>query len=151
MTAQSDRRSRDREVVVPASRRGAPRAYSPGTAFGALIFTSGLTAADPLSGEVPAGIEAQTRRCFEKLDDILRAGGSSLDRVMRVTVYLTDIGAQQAPMTAVWREVFPSAPPARPTVQVAALSGPDIAKYAQHPVDGAAFGSSFVLSCLLVC
>jgi 2-iminobutanoate/2-iminopropanoate deaminase len=78
-------------VIVPESRRSAPRAYSPGTAFGGLIFTSGLTAADPVSGEVPAGIEAQTRRCFEKLDDILRAGSSSLEQVLRVTVYLTDL------------------------------------------------------------
>jgi 2-iminobutanoate/2-iminopropanoate deaminase len=116
---------RRREVVVPADRRGSPRAYSPATASGDLIFTSGLTAADPLSGEVPAGIEAQTRRCFEKLDDILRAAGSSLDLVLRVTVYLTDIGAHHAPMTAIFRELFPVDPPARTTVQVAALSGAD--------------------------
>lgn len=115
-----------RTPVVPARRRdAAPRAYSPGVAFGDLVFSSGLTAADPLSGEVPAGIEAQTRRCFEKLDEILQAADSSLDQVLRVTVYLTDIQQQQAPMTAVFRELFPSDPPARTTVQVAALSGAD--------------------------
>jgi 2-iminobutanoate/2-iminopropanoate deaminase len=107
-------------VVVPASRREAPaRAYSPGVAFGDLVFSSGLTAADPISGEIPDGIEAQTRRCFAKLDDILQAAGSSLGQVIRVTVYLTDIHGHQAPMTAVFREVFPSQPPARTTVQVA--------------------------------
>ncbi|MCC6176995.1 MAG: RidA family protein [Chloroflexi bacterium] len=114
-----------REAIVPPSRRGAARAYSPAVAFGDLIFTSGLTAADPVSGAIPTGIEAQTRRCFEKLDDILQAGGSSLGQVLRVTVYLTDVAAQQAPMTAVYREVFPADPPARTTVQVAALSSPD--------------------------
>jgi 2-iminobutanoate/2-iminopropanoate deaminase len=117
--------SRRREVVVPSSRRGSPRAYSPATAFGDLVFTSGLTAADPITGDVPTGIEAQTRRCFEKLDEILRAGGSSLDVVLRVTVYLTDIAAHQGPMTAIFRELFPLEPPARTTVQVAALSGAD--------------------------
>jgi 2-iminobutanoate/2-iminopropanoate deaminase len=125
MSQQPEATPRGREVVVPESRRAAPRAYSPATAFGGLIFSSGLTAADPVSGEIPSGIEAQTRRCFEKLDDILQAGGSSLDQVLRVTVYLTDLKSQQAPMTAVWREVFPNDPPARATVQVAALSGDD--------------------------
>ena len=114
-----------REVIVPANRRSAPRAYSPATAFGGLVFSSGLTAAHPVTGEIPAGIEAQTRRCFEKLADILAEAGTSLDQVLRVTVYLTDIAAQQAPMTAVFREVFPVDPPARATVQVAALSGAD--------------------------
>ena len=118
--------SNRRQPVLPPSRRGAPtRAYSPAVVFGDLIFSSGLTAADPSSGQVPAGIAAQTQRCFAKLDDILQAADSSLDQVLRVTVYLTDIQAQHSPMTAVFREVFPSAPPARTTVQVAALSSPD--------------------------
>ena len=116
---------RGREVVIPASRRGAPRAYSPATAFGDLVFSSGLTAADAVSGDVPAGIETQARRCFAKLDEILREAGSGLDRVLRVTVYLTDIERQHGPMTAVFKDVFPVDPPARTTVQVAALSGPD--------------------------
>jgi 2-iminobutanoate/2-iminopropanoate deaminase len=116
---------RGREVVIPASRRAAPRAYAPATAFGDLVFSSGLSAADPISGEVPAGIEAQARRCFEKLDEILRAADSGLDQVLRVTVYLTDIERQHRPMTAVFKEVFPVDPPARTTVQVSALSGPD--------------------------
>jgi 2-iminobutanoate/2-iminopropanoate deaminase len=115
-----------RQPIRPPSRRAAPaRAYSPAVAFEHLVFSSGLSAADPTSGDVPVGLEAQARRCFEKLDHILRAAGSSLDQVLRVTVYLTDIRAQHAPMTAVFREVFPSEPPARTTVQVAALSGPD--------------------------
>jgi 2-iminobutanoate/2-iminopropanoate deaminase len=115
-----------REVVVPSSRRGAPpRGYSAGVAFGDLVFSSGLSAADPVSAELPDGIEAQTRRCFAKLDDVLRAADSSLDQVLRVTVYLTDIQAQHAPMTAVFRELFPVDPPARTTVQVAALSSPE--------------------------
>jgi 2-iminobutanoate/2-iminopropanoate deaminase len=115
-----------REPIVPVSRQGAPpRAYSPGVAFGNLVFTSGLSAVDPVSGDLPEGIEAQVRRCFAKLDDILRAADSSLDQVLRVTVYLTDIQAQQSPMTALFRELFPVDPPARTTVQVAALSSPD--------------------------
>ena len=114
-----------REVVIPESRRSAPRAYSPGTAYGRLVFSSGLTGADPVTGDVPEGIEAQTRRCFEKLGEILQAGGSSLAQVLRVTVYLVDVEHHHKPMTAIWREVFPNDPPARTTVQVAALSSPD--------------------------
>ncbi len=111
--------------MVPASRRLSARAYSPGVALGDLLFTSGLTAADPVSGAVPDGIEAQSRRCFEKLADILAEGDARVEDVLRVTVYLTDIATQQAPMTTVFREVFPIDPPARTTVQVSALSGPD--------------------------
>jgi 2-iminobutanoate/2-iminopropanoate deaminase len=115
-----------RQAVVPASRTGAPRAYSPAVSFGDLVFTSGLSAADPVSGAVPAGIEAQARRCFDKLREILEAGGSSLELVLKVTVYVTDIQAHHAPMTAVFREIFAgAAPPSRTTVQVAALSAPD--------------------------
>jgi 2-iminobutanoate/2-iminopropanoate deaminase len=116
-----------RRAIVPANRRDAPaRAYSPGITFGDLVFSSGLSAADPVSGTVPEGIEAQTRRCFDKLDEILRTANSSLQLVLRVTVYVTDIQAHHAPMTAVFREVFPgSEPPTRTTVQVAALSSPD--------------------------
>jgi 2-iminobutanoate/2-iminopropanoate deaminase len=115
-----------RQAVVPPSRASAPRAYSPAITFGDLIFSSGLSAADPVSGAVPEGIEAQARRCFDKLREILEAGGSSLELVLKVTVYVTDIQAHHAPMTAVFRDVFArSAPPSRTTVQVAALSGPD--------------------------
>jgi 2-iminobutanoate/2-iminopropanoate deaminase len=115
-----------RQPIVPVSRQGAPpRAYSPGVAFDDLVFTSGLSAVDPVSGHLPEGIEAQTRQCFAKLDDILRAADSSLDQVLRVTVYLTDIQTQHSPMTAVFRELFPVDPPARTTVQVAALSSPE--------------------------
>jgi enamine deaminase RidA (YjgF/YER057c/UK114 family) len=118
-----------RQAIVPPSRRDAPRrAYSPGIAFGDLVFSSGLSAADPVSGAVPDGIENQTRRCFEKLDEILRAADSSFELVLRITVYLTNIAAHHAPMTAVFNEVFSasdSAPPARTTIQVAALSGPE--------------------------
>jgi 2-iminobutanoate/2-iminopropanoate deaminase len=113
----------DREVVIPASRKSAPRPYSPATAFGNFVFPSGLSAVDPVTGHLPEGIEAQTRRCLEKLDDILRTAGSSLPEVMRVTVFLTDTANHQAPMSAVFSEFFPSDPPARTTVQVSALTG----------------------------
>jgi 2-iminobutanoate/2-iminopropanoate deaminase len=69
---------------------------------------------------VEGGIEAQTERVLRNLEAVLAAGGSSLAKVVKTTVYLADLGDFPA-MNAVYGKFFPSLPPARATVQAAKL------------------------------
>ena len=90
--------------------------YSQGAAAAGLVFTAGQGAHDPVSGELPDGIEAQTRRTLENVEAILRAGGASLASALKITVYLAD-RQDYAAMNAVYDEYMPDAPAARTTVQ----------------------------------
>jgi 2-iminobutanoate/2-iminopropanoate deaminase len=96
--------------------------YSQAVAVGEWVLASGQIPLDPLTGELVAGdIEAQTERVLGNLAAVLEAAGSSLERVVRTTVYLTDL-ALFARMNAVYARRFTGAPlPARSTVQVSAL------------------------------
>jgi 2-iminobutanoate/2-iminopropanoate deaminase len=102
----------------------APRAigpYSQAVISRGLVFVSGQIPLDPATGQMVAGdIAAQTERVLENLRAILEASGSSLDRVVKTTVYLADL--EDFPkVNEVYARYFPSAPPARATVQVARL------------------------------
>jgi len=112
---------RNRQVIL-ADR--APRAigpYSPGIRSGDLLFTAGQVGLDYRTGQlVESGIEAQTRQALENLKAILEAGGSSLQDVVKTTVFMANLGDFDK-MNAVYAEFFPHDPPARSTVQVAAL------------------------------
>jgi 2-iminobutanoate/2-iminopropanoate deaminase len=96
--------------------------YSQAVAVGELVFASGQIPLDPATGElIGGGIEAQTERVLENLAAVLEAAGSSLARVVRTTVYLTDL-ALFARMNEVYARRFTGSPlPARATVQVSAL------------------------------
>jgi 2-iminobutanoate/2-iminopropanoate deaminase len=102
----------------------APKAigpYSQGIIAGGLIFTAGQIAIDPASGEVvPGGAAEQTARVMQNLTAILRAAGSGLDRVVKTTVFLTDM-ADFAAMNEVYGQAFGNHRPARSTVAVAHL------------------------------
>ena len=89
---------------------------------GRLVFTSGQIPMNPATGELETGdIEAQTRRVFENLKAVLAAANTSLERVVKVTVFLRDI--RDFPVVnAVYAEFFAGdTAPARSTVQVARL------------------------------
>ena len=90
--------------------------YSQGIAAGGLVFSAGQGAHDPVSGELPEGIEAQTRRTLENVDAILRSGGASLASALKITVYLAE-RQDYAAMNAVYDEYMPDAPAVRTTVQ----------------------------------
>lgn len=113
--------ARSRDVLIAS---GAPQAigpYSVGVRWGGLIFTSGSIGTDPESGElVPGGIEAETRQALENLSKVLEAGSSSLDRVLKTTVFLADIDDYPA-MNSVYEQFFSKDPPARSAVEVARL------------------------------
>jgi len=104
----------------------APRAigpYSQGVSIkcGELLFLSGQIPLDPSSGEVvQGGIELQTRKVLENLEEVLKAGGSSLESVLKTTVYLTNLD-DFPKMNEVYQQFFQKAPPARSTVEVSRL------------------------------
>jgi 2-iminobutanoate/2-iminopropanoate deaminase len=86
-----------------------------------LVFTSGQIPLDPATGKlVEGGIDVQTRRVMDNLALVLGAAGTSMSRVAKTTIYLVNL-ADFAAVNAVYGTYFPEAPPARSTVQVAAL------------------------------
>ena len=86
-----------------------------------LVFTAGQLGLDPVTMElVPDGIEAQTRQALTNLKHVLETADSGLNYVVKTTVFLQDM-RDFANMNAVYTEFFPENPPARSTVQVAAL------------------------------
>lgn len=110
-----------REKVIAAKAPKPIGPYSVGIRWGELVFASGMAGVDPDTGKLVAGgIEAETRQALENLRSILESGGSSLARVLKTTVFLQDI-AEFPKMNAVYAEFFPTDPPARSTVQAAAL------------------------------
>ena len=94
--------------------------YSPGIAAGDYIFVAGQIPIDASGNIVPGDITAQTRQVLTNLQAVLQAAGSSLGNVLKTTVFLADMN-EFAAMNAVYAEFFKTNPPARSTVQVAAL------------------------------
>ena len=95
--------------------------YSQALVVGPWVWCSGQIPLDPATGQLVSGpIEVQARRVLENLSAVLQAAGSDLDRVVKTTVFLTDLG-DFAALNAVYAEYFGQTPPARSTVQVAAL------------------------------
>jgi 2-iminobutanoate/2-iminopropanoate deaminase len=111
----------ERKVVVT---QGAPKPigpYSVGIRCGAWVYLSGQLGLDPATNEmVPGGVEAETRRSLQNLVAALEASGASMASVVKTTVFMRDM-AEFARMNAVYGEFFTANPPARSTVQVAAL------------------------------
>jgi 2-iminobutanoate/2-iminopropanoate deaminase len=112
-----------RKVVHSA---GAPKAIGPYSqaieARGArTLWLSGQIPLDPATGElVPGDVAAQTARVMENLRAVLAAAGAGFEHVVRCTIYLADL-ADFARVNEVYGRAFPGDPPARATVQVAAL------------------------------
>jgi reactive intermediate/imine deaminase len=103
--------------AISTDRAPAPVAfYSQGIVADGLVFTAGQGAHDPVTGELPEGIEAQTRRTLENVDAILRTAGSSLAEAVKVQVFIAD-RADYSAMNDVSNAFMPDPPPARTTVQ----------------------------------
>ena len=110
-----------KQIVTSENTPRAIGPYSIANRFGELVFTAGQLGLDPLSGDLaPGGIEAETRQALINLKNVLEAAGSSLDHVLKTTVFLRDIN-DFARMNAVYADFFTSNFPARSAVQVAAL------------------------------
>jgi 2-iminobutanoate/2-iminopropanoate deaminase len=110
-------------VLATAAAPKAIGPYSQGiaTPAGRTLWLSGQIPLDPATGELVAGdVSAQARRVMENLGAVLAAGGASFEHVVKATIYLVDL-ADFAKVNEVYGACFPGAPPARATVQVAAL------------------------------
>lgn len=95
--------------------------YSQAVASGGFVFLSGQIPLDPVTNQlVEDDIVVQAERVFENLKAVLEAGGSSLARALKVTVYLREM-SDFGKMNEVYARYFPAAPPARSTIQAAAL------------------------------
>ncbi len=95
--------------------------YSQGIVAGRFVFTSGQIGLDPEGGRLVAGgIEAEVRRALENVRGVLETGGAELTDVVRVTVFLKDMGDFPA-LNRVYEDFFGNHKPARSTVQVARL------------------------------
>ena len=103
--------------------KNAPEAigpYSQAIDCGNLVFVSGQLPINPENGEIPEGIEAQTRQALCNADEILKAADLSLKNACKVTVYLSDI-SEFADMNKCYGEFFEEPYPARAAIQAAAL------------------------------
>jgi 2-iminobutanoate/2-iminopropanoate deaminase len=97
--------------------------YSPAIRQGNMLFASGQIGANPETGKlVEGGVEAEARQMLENLKNLISSGGSSLEKVVKTTLFLTNI-ADFAAVNKIYAEYFGPVFPARSTVQVNALPG----------------------------
>ncbi|MCB0162819.1 MAG: RidA family protein [Anaerolineae bacterium] len=110
-----------REIIATAEAPAAVGPYSQAVKFGDLIFTAGQIPLVPETGQlIEGGIEAQTQQVLTNLSKVLEAAGSSLGNVVKTTIFVTNIG-DFAQVNKIYGTFFTNEPPARSTVQVAAL------------------------------
>ena len=111
----------NKEVIQTSAAPKAIGPYEQAIKVGELVYASGQIPLDPDTGVLVTGdIRDQTLRALENLKAVLDASGSSLERVVKTTVFLKDIG-DFAPMNEVYEEYLGRAKPARSTVAVADL------------------------------
>ena len=110
--------------AITTDRAPIPRGpYSPAVRAGTMVFVAGQVPLDPATNTpVEGSIEDQTRRVLDNMAAILEAAGSSLARVVKVTIFLADIG-DFAAVNGVYASYFTGTPPARSTVAGALPSG----------------------------
>lgn len=110
-----------RQVISTSDAPAAIGPYSQAIRVGNWVFTSGQIPLHPQTGEIVGETAAeQARQVLQNLRAVLEAAGTSLQNVVKTTIFLKDLGQFQA-VNAVYAEFFPQEPPARSTVQVVAL------------------------------
>ncbi len=113
--------SHQKQVITSEKAPKAIGPYAIANAFDHLVFTAGQLGLNPATGDlVSGGIQAETRQALVNLQIVLEAAGSSLNQVLKTTVFLRDM-AEFALMNAVYAEFFKQDHPARSAIQVAAL------------------------------
>ncbi len=114
--------SQRRSVIRPERAPNTGLPFSPGILVGSTLYVSGHLGRDPVTAKlVPGGIESETRQALMNIREVLRSGRLDFADVASVTAYITSF-EDFARFNAVYREFFPKDPPARATVQVAALN-----------------------------
>ena len=94
--------------------------YSQAVRAGDFVFTSGQIGLEPETGKMVEGVEAQTKQVLANLKAVLHAAGASFEQVVKTTIFLVDMADFQV-VNALYAAEFVADPPARATVQVAAL------------------------------
>jgi 2-iminobutanoate/2-iminopropanoate deaminase len=112
--------SLDRHVINTEKAPAAVGPYSQAIKSSHFVFTSGQIGINPLTGQLRIGIEEQARQVITNLAAVLSAAGSGTDRILKTSIFLTDM-ADFAVVNRIYAEVFEIEPPARSTFQVAAL------------------------------
>ncbi|MGB3717905.1 MAG: RidA family protein [Candidatus Promineifilaceae bacterium] len=111
----------EKQIISTKHAPAAVGPYSQGVRAGHFLYTAGQIALDPATGKMVEGDSAaQTRQVMGNLQAILEAAGSSLDKVVKTTVFLQDMD-DFAQMNGIYGQFFEGDPPARSTVQVAGL------------------------------
>ena len=110
-----------RQIINTEKAPAAIGPYSQAVRAGNTVYFSGEIPLDPTTGEIVAGdVTAQARRAFDNLKAVAEAAGGSLDKVVRLGLYLTDLG-EFAKVNAVMQEYFQAPFPARSTIEVSGL------------------------------
>jgi 2-iminobutanoate/2-iminopropanoate deaminase len=110
-----------KEIVSTDQAPAAIGPYSQAVKWGGLVFVSGQIPLDPASGAlVGDDVETQTRQVLKNLGAVLAAAGSSLEKVIKATVFMKDL-SQFVPMNEVYASFFETSPPARAAVEVSRL------------------------------
>ena len=110
-----------KEIITTDQAPQAIGPYSQGVKAGGFLFLSGQIALDPATGELVAGgVAAETERVMDNIAGVLAAAGLGFGSVVKSTIYLIDLAAFGV-VNGIYGQRFPSEPPARSTVQVAAL------------------------------
>ncbi len=109
-----------RKVISTSQAPAAIGPYSQAIRAGKFLFASGQLGLDPTTGNLQEGIEAQTRQALANLQAVLAEAGAGVENVVKTTIFLADM-AHFATVNNLYAQVFQTEPPARSTVQVAAL------------------------------
>jgi 2-iminobutanoate/2-iminopropanoate deaminase len=110
-----------KKIISTSEAPAALGPYSQAVRVGSTIYCAGQIPLDPKTGQiVTGGIEVQTRRVMDNVTAILRAEGLTCENIVKTTIFLADLGDFQT-VNEVYGSYFKQAPPARSTVQVAAL------------------------------
>ena len=109
-----------RKIISTSKAPAAIGPYSQAIRAGQFLFASGQLGLEPATGNLQEGIEAQTRQALSNIQAVLAEAGANVDDVVKTTIFLANM-ADFATVNGLYAEVFKHEPPARSTVQVAAL------------------------------
>lgn len=109
-----------KETIIAKNAPAAVGPYVHAVKVGSFVFTSGQLGLNPVTGELPEGIEAQTEQAIQNLEYVLKAAGLTLADVVKTTVFLADMN-DFGKVNKIYANYFTGETPARSCVQAAAL------------------------------
>ncbi len=110
-----------KQIISTSEAPGAIGPYNQGIVAGGFLFTSGQLPIHPKTGQVPVTLEEQTIQVLDNLKAIVESGGSSMENVVKCTVYLQSMD-DFASMNKIYAGYFPNNPPARVCIEVSKMA-----------------------------